>query len=233
MPKQLKNILGGTNKSMAINSRDIYMKKCEQLNSVIDFNDNKVIEKLYINLNKFKTTSSNDIKYDLILIAENTINRSDAREQIKKFVKYDFISFELEKGLYEFSLVKTTIENLQNHYVTMIYNDQLNNICENLDVNNKSVNNQTLILTLTQQSFDPYYVPFLSPEQLHPKRWIDVTLKKQIRDEAQNSFQTTDMYKCKKCHERKFKITEIQLRSSDEPCNRVCLCMTCFYTFIL
>lgn len=208
------------------------LENCKRLKILFEV-DKKGFEKEYVLRHKFKTKNSSDIKYKLLVIAEDNIDRKSGRNIIQKYVKYEHIAYEIEKGLFEFSLVHVTINGENDHFVCEVYADQLNNICENLDMTNKHVENKSLLPTVLSTSFTPYYVAFLSPDQLHPERWKDVSLKKQIRDEAMNSFQTTDIYKCKKCHERKFKITEIQLRSSDEPMNRVCTCMTCFFTFII
>ena len=97
---------------------------------------------------------------------------------------------------------------------------------------NKKINNTTLLPMLYNVSFNPYFTAFLLPEQLHPKKWIDVVKKKQIRDEAINTQPYSDIYTCAKCHEKKFKISEIQLRCADEPTNKICQCMVCFHTFI-
>ena len=212
---------------------DLFLKEyCDRIKAFSL--DKRIIEREYIARYRFKTKNSSDIKYSLMVMAEENINRDEARKILKSYVGFDHVAHEIEKGLFEFALIHVTIEkSVQDHFVVAVYQDKLYTICDNLDMQNEIINNKTLLPTILTPSFNPYFVAFLSPDQLHPKRWMDIALKKQIRDEAMNNFQTTDMYKCKKCKERKFKITEIQLRSSDEPMNRVCTCMTCYYTFIL
>jgi DNA-directed RNA polymerase subunit M/transcription elongation factor TFIIS len=218
---------------MSDNQQDSFMKECIERAKNFTL-DKKFLEREYVARYRFKTKNSGDIKYSLMVMAEENIDRDRARNMIKQYVGFDHIAYEIERGLFEFALINVTInKSVQDHFVIPIYHDKLYNICENLDLENENIDNKTLLPTIFGETFTPYYVAFLSPDQLHPKRWMDIVLKKQIRDEAMNNFQTTDIYKCKKCKERKFKITEIQLRSSDEPMNRVCTCMTCYYTFIL
>ena len=209
-----------------------FLKLC--LNKLKKFSfDKRSLEREYVTRYKFKTKNSSDIKYSLILEAENNIIRNTAREQLKKYVKLDHLAYEMEKGLFEFSLIHVTINKLQDHFVQLVYQDRLYEICDNLDMDNIKIENKTLLPTIVKSGFDAYFIAFLSPEQLHPKRWMDIVLKKQIRDEALNNFQTTDIYRCKKCGDRRFKITELQMRSADEASSKIHVCMTCYFTFII
>lgn len=193
--------------------------------------DKKSIEKEYVSRYKFKTNMSNNIKITLIRTAEKCINREYARTQIEQYIMYPF-AYEIERGLFEFSLIHTIGNKIQDHYIDVIYLDKLHDICANLDVNNKKIKNKTLYPMIMKKEISPYFVAFLSPDQMHPNQWIDVIKKQHIRNEAINSFQTTDIYKCAKCGERKFKITEIQLRCADENTSKIIQCLVCFHTFI-
>jgi DNA-directed RNA polymerase subunit M/transcription elongation factor TFIIS len=211
-------------------SREDFEKACiKKLNSM-SF-DKKSLEKEHIARYKFKTMGSTDIKISLITEAESFLNRKKARDELSKYIIFP-IANEIEKGLFERSLTHITENKLPDHFVGPVYEDRLFDICSNLDLNNTKINNTTLILMVYDKSFSPYFTAMLPPDQIHPKRWLDVIKKKQIRDEAINSQPYTDIYTCSKCHESKFKITEIQLRCADEPTNRICQCMVCFHTFI-
>lgn len=189
-------------------------------------------EKEYMTKFCFRTKNSSDIKYKLIVEAEKLIDRNIGRKELKKYVYLDNVVYEIEKGLFEFSLISVTINKLELHFVSNIYFDKLYNLCVNLNMYNENINNQTLLPTILGNKFDPYFISFLSPEQLHPKHWSDIITKNRLRDETANNLQTTDIYKCGKCGERKFKITQLQMRSADEPVNTICTCMVCFNTFI-
>ena len=77
----------------------------------------------------------------------------------------------------------------------------------------------------------PNLVPFLSPQQLCPESWADILYKKQYIEVAYNDVATTDIYKCYKCGARRCKITELQIRSCDEPSTKFITCLECYTTF--
>lgn len=230
MKKLLKPISNKSNTSM-MEYRDAFNKKCSDRAKTLKL-DKHGLEREYVNRCKFKTRNSNDIKYNLLIVAEETIDRKSAVEKLKQCVKVYHIVDQIEKGIFEFSLVHVTINGIQDHYVENVYNDKLNDLCDNLDVDNKNICNTTLLPMILEDKINPYFTAFLTPDQLHPKRWGDVITKQQLRENAANELQTTDIYKCAKCGDRKFKITELQLRSADEPVSRFNTCMTCYHTFI-
>lgn len=195
-------------------------------------NENKYFEKEFVHMQNFITKSSSDIKYSLVLYASKILNRNNSIKELLKYVKKYHIAVELEKGIFEFALIHITINKIQNNIVEFVYNDKLIDICANLDILDKQIDNQTLLPIILDNQIDPKFVSFLSPEQLHPKRWTDIIQKRDFRYETANNLQTTDRYKCKKCNERKFKVTEIQLRCADEPMSRIHTCTNCGFTFI-
>lgn len=200
----------------------------EKMNSVIF--DKRGLEKEYLLLFKFKTLNSSDIKKSLLKESAN-IDRTRGKNLLSQYIEFH-IAWQIERGIFEFALVYVTVNRLHEYFVNAIYEEKLIDICTNLDQSNLTINNATLLPTLCEGSFNPYFTAFLSPEQLHPKKWISVVQKKQIRDEAINTQPYSDIYTCAKCHESKFKISEIQLRCADEPTNRICQCMVCYHTFI-
>jgi len=226
--KPKSNIENTTIKKMSIveNMNDECVKKYKLMSF-----DKHGLEKEYLLTYKFKTKNGADIKMSLLKEAESLIDRETGRNELSKYIFFP-IAHEIEKGIFEFSLTYVTTNRLQNHYVNTIYVDKLLDICSNLNAKNKKINNTTLLSMLSDINFNPYFTAFLSPDQLHPKKWTDVVKKKQIRDEAINTQPYSDMYTCAKCHEKKFKISEIQLRCADEPTNRICQCMVCYHTFI-
>lgn len=190
------------------------------------------MQKQYMQAQGFKTKNSCDIKLKLVLFAKKNIDRKQAVDRIFKYINFEPIAQEIEKGLFEFVLLCVTLEKFQDHFVNIIYNDQLENICGNLDTSDENIDNQTLLPTILQQNFNPYFVAFLSPEQIHPKRWAEIIIKKQIENDTINNLQTTDMYQCKKCKERKFKLTRLQLRCADESESVFYTCLVCYNSFI-
>lgn len=188
-----------------------------------------------INLNdildsSFYTESSKDINKKLIDYANDSINRHELIIEFNKiFYNYN-ISENLEKGIYEFALVHVTINNLLHHFVVSIYKDKANDIINNLNGNSR-INNLTLKQNILDGHLKPRLVAFLSPEQLHPTRWESLLKKQTRRIEAENNLATTDLYTCRKCGEKKFKLMEFQTRGADEPTTNFLTCMVCYTTF--
>jgi len=185
----------------------------------------------YLDKYNFITPCSKDIKPDL-LVQANLIDRTIGITQLEKYIEW-FYAYEIEKGIFEFSLVKIIIDKLPFDFVKYIYMDKLHDICENINRNNKFIDNQTLVPLIMDKNFKPFYVAFLSPNQLHPKRWQNVVAKLKVKEETIRNVATTDLYTCKKCGEKKFTILEVQMRSADEPSSKICTCTVCNNTFVL
>lgn len=201
--------------------------KCIE-NSIKTFNPDKE----YINMFRFVTKNSNDIKLPLLKYAVKTLDRPNAIAKLNHYVKNDFVAYDIEKGIFEFALVNVVINKFQITLVENIYLDKLSDICDNFDEKNSHIDNKTLLPLVTSGMFKPFFVAFLSPDQMHPKRWSATVDKQKAKDDAINNISTTDIYRCGKCGERKMKISRLQLRSADEPENLFLVCLVCFHTFI-
>jgi DNA-directed RNA polymerase subunit M/transcription elongation factor TFIIS len=193
--------------------------------------DNYSHEKEYIKDFGFITMGSSNIKMNLIKYALENINREESRKMINKFVGYEYISEDIENSIFEFALVNVSINAYPKKYVEMIYNDKLNDICDNLDCTNTRIDNKTLLKSILEMRVRPAIIAFLPPEQLHPMRHKDILDKMNLREKTLNSLQTTDLYKCRKCGERRFKISTMQTRCADEPETKFLTCLVCYNTF--
>jgi transcription elongation factor S-II len=76
-------------------------------------------------------------------------------------------------------------------------------------------------------------IAFMNPSQLNPKKWEELLQKKRIREEKENNFPTTDLYKCRKCSEKKCTISQLQTRSIDEPMTIFVRCCNCYNTWTI
>lgn len=192
--------------------------------------DNFSYENEYIKMFKFRKS---DIKMKLVKFALEYIDRKESINKINEYVKYEYISSEIEKGIFEFALIEVSINNYSNNYVIEIYLHKLNDICINLDITNNNINNYTLLPSILEMRIKPSRIAFIPPEQLHPLRFKDVLEKINLKEKTMNSLQTTDMYQCKKCKERKFKISTMQTRCADEPETKFLTCLVCYFTFTI
>lgn len=188
-------------------------------------------EKEYLSRFRFVTHNSHDIKMHLLMFALKTLDRKKAKKELIKYIPFEYIVDDIEKGIFEFSLIHVTINKLQNNLLSAIYEDKVYDLCVNLDYKNEHINNQTLLPSLLKGKLRPFYIAFLSPQQIHPERWSSVLARQRLKEETENNLATTDLYKCYKCGERKCTISEMQTRSADEPMTKFVTCLVCYNTF--
>jgi len=180
----------------------------------------------YIESFHFITRNSNDFKIEIIKIAE-TIDRTQAVKKIAERIKDNIIANEIEKGVFEFALVHTTINDLEYNLVKYVYDNKLIEIYENLN----ETYNTTLLPAILKGDIKPVYVAFLEPVQLNPKAWSLELEKQRIHDEIEKNTSSTNIYKCYRCGNSKCRVRHIQTRSADEPMTTFVTCLVCFNTF--
>lgn len=190
-------------------------------------------EKEYMKRFHFVTRNSSDIKSDLMKKARALINRREGVAKLIKYVKEDFIADDIEKGIFEFTLVQVTLNKFQHSFVEFIYQDKLVDLCNNLDLDNKAIDNQNLLPMIMSGKFRPFFLAFLSPSQLHMAKWANINAKLMKQNEALSNMNTTDIYKCASCGESKMSISELQLKGLDEIMDVFATCLICFRTIIV
>lgn len=197
--------------------------------------DKNSLEKQRVKFYNFATKIAQDIPYGLLIEAENSIDRKFAVYEIDKYLNDEILSMELEKGLFEYTLTHISTKKLQYHYCNPTYQKTLYDICCNLDTNNEDINNQTLKSAILSGKTDPKMVAFMTPQQLHPMRWMSVIQRKAREDQALMSVATykDEENPCKNCSGVEFHSYEQQLRSADEPASKFIVCATCSNTVIM
>jgi transcription elongation factor S-II len=202
----------------------------------IDYIKNTTIDtfdstKLYSHKAEMITENSKDIPQEMITHALSKINRAEYFIKLVKLINDTKIAFCIESSIFEFSLIMTSINNMEKNLVTAIYDDRFTDIYMNLDDSSR-LHNTTLKKYVIDGVINPKFVAFLSPDQTHPENWAPILNKIKFREKTENNMASTDMYKCYKCGERKCKVSELQLRSADEPISRFVTCLVCYNTFI-
>jgi transcription elongation factor S-II len=96
-----------------------------------------------------------------------------------------------------------------------IYNDKVNDIIRN--ITNGSINTNA----------DPQLYAFLKPHELNPKAWDEQLKKIAYREDRKKKMAVTDLYKCRRCGERKCTFRELQTRGADEPMTQFITCTIC------
>lgn len=179
----------------------------------------------------FITENSKDISHDLVVYSVNVVNRGFYFTKLANLLLDVEMADDIEKSIFEFTLIHLTLNNMEKYLVDSIYEDKFTEIYLNLDESSR-LDNRTFKSSILKGYINPKLVAFLSPEQIHPDNYSKIMDKINYREKTENNMVTTNSYKCYKCGERKIKVTEMQLRSADEPVNRFYTCLICYNTFI-
>lgn len=138
----------------------------------------------------------------------------------------------LEKGLYNATIQRAMRTNIARQWSNPrfldAYRQRKQTVLANLDPASY-VGNTLLLRRLMNQEMLPHTVAFLKPEELFPERWATF-LQEQAKEAAKGEYVPTGyytQYKCGKCGERKTSITEVQIRSADEPMTQFITCLVC------
>lgn len=141
-------------------------------------------------------------------------------------------SLNIEKGIYNAALERAmrtnTARKWSNPRFLDIYRQRKLSIITNLDPTSY-VNNRTLLQRLMNQEMLPHMIAFLKPTELFPERW-ETFLHEHAKEQAKGKYIPTGFYtqyKCGKCGEKKTSITEVQIRSADEPMTQFITCIVC------
>lgn len=173
----------------------------------------------------FITEQSNDISYDFVCFAQKLFSRYDASMKLHEVVHDMEISIEIEKGVFEYSLLYIVSNNLIKKLVEPIYKDKINDLVKNMQ------KNKDLLADVRENRIKPRMMAFMSPSQLFPEKWKDLLEKKHLKEEKENNLPTTNMYKCRKCEQRKCTVSFLQTRSIDEPMTIFVSCCNCYNTW--
>ncbi|VBB17995.1 transcription elongation factor TFIIS [Yasminevirus sp. GU-2018] len=180
---------------------------------------------------KFRTSASSSIRADVMHYAVHNINKREGIFALAANVPFE-IADKIHNGILEFTLIKISTEPADViDFIPNIYRDKVRDICANLDPTNKRINNQTLRRSLLDGDVDPHFVAFMTPQQIHPARWAKEMERRQNIEDAGSIKKVTDIYKCRKCGDRKSTTTQMQTRSADEPMTIFVTCLTCYNTF--
>jgi DNA-directed RNA polymerase subunit M/transcription elongation factor TFIIS len=192
----------------------------------------KPINKNNLDKYKFITDNSKDLDKKFINFAKKNLDRAKFIIELSNILNDIQKAIALEKGIFEFSLIHTFMNNLQEKFVISVYLDKIDDIKNNINGNEK-INNETLKNAILSDQIRPELVAFLSPQQMHPKRWAEILNIRKYREDKENNIATTDLYKCRKCGERKAKISQMQIRCADEPTSTFVTCLVCYNTFVI
>ncbi len=193
--------------------------------------ENFSYDKEYIKSCDFIMDNSFVLPIDFIKYAEQQIDRPENVKKIDQIINCLNISEDIEKGIFEFALNYVKTHGYPDHFFQLTYNDKLHDLLLNLDVNNKRIENKTLLPNILNAKLSGQIIAFLNMYQLHPMRWKSIIDKNNLRDDTMATVNTTDEYKCGRCGERKHIYYITQTRCIDEPATIFYTCTVCRKTF--
>ena len=193
--------------------------------------DNFDSSKILFLKSNFITENSKDINDYNVAFALANIDRVSYVIKLSNLLFDIKIAIAIEMSIFEFSLIHMTLKNIVKDFIPAIYDDKFVDIFVNLDENSR-LKNKTLRRSVLEGIINPKIIAFLSPDQIHPECWAPILMKIEFRQTTENNMATTDFYTCRKCGEKKSKVTELQLRSADEPGTSFITCLVCYNTFL-
>ncbi|AYV84244.1 MAG: transcription elongation factor TFIIS [Hyperionvirus sp.] len=185
--------------------------------------------KLSLHKANFITENSKDIEVGAIVFGGMNIARALYVLRLNKLLGDIRMAIGIEMGIYEYSLIHAALKNIEKDFIPAIYDDKFVDIYMNLDGESR-LKNKTLGPMVFQGGINLKLIAFLSPPQIHPESWTPILNKIKYKETTEKNMATTDRYKCHKCGESKAQVTELQLRSADEPCTTFITCLVCYNT---
>jgi DNA-directed RNA polymerase subunit M/transcription elongation factor TFIIS len=201
-----------------------HIKGTGQLNTDIEFD----LKTEFFSFFGFKTSYSKYFHTDTVKILTTCADRKEARRKLLHYVQYFVIAEQIETGIFEFTLEIVTANNIIPHLAVNIYEEKLNDICKNLDINDGKIQNKTLLPSVMCMGIDPFIIAWFTPHQLHPKRWEELIQKQEDAKIMKDNIITSDLYLCYKCNGRKCTTAQIQTRGADEPMTIIVTCKICY-----
>lgn len=174
----------------------------------------------------FITENIKSVPTSKIKLLDKNINRTETKSKIAALLKDIEASVLIEAGIFEFTLVYCSMKNYIDEMFIAVYNDKVYDLLQNFDSESR-VGNTSLVNSLVSGEVNPQVIAFMKPQDLHPERWESVKKKIELREYKKKNMAVTDMYECRRCKERRCRISERQGRSADEGVDKVVECMNC------
>ena len=203
------------------------MANIQNFQQIQDLDDQIKSPSFHKKLN-FITNYCKDMTCTKLMDISRELDRCSVINKLVNLLDYNIeMAIIIEASIFEFSIAYTKSKAYDEDNIECIYRDKYIDLVDNLDINS-SVKNTYLKAALENGLIDPQIVAFLKPQQIFPEVWKKEIQRKEIKEFKKNNMSTTDIYKCFECGERKTKIIQMQLRSSDEPMTTIITCQVCY-----
>lgn len=173
----------------------------------------------------FITEQSEKIPYDSVCHLQNNIDRCKVISEFGDLLSNYDIAMKIEGGIFEYSLRYVMTNKLSQKLSLSVYNYKVDELMRQLKTNKNLADN------IKTGSINAYVLAFMPPALICPENWKELLGKINKIEEQSNNMKTTDMYKCRKCEQRKCTVNFLQLRSADEPMTIFVSCCVCCNTW--
>jgi len=217
------------------NISDIIIKKKGKKITLEDsdiMSDEQIIKYSEDMINEYNFITDNGKTLDIGYVkdVEKELNRIKTVHTFNKLLDNMNISNNIEKGCFEYTLIYTKINSISIQLAHGIYYDTIDSLVQNLDADS-TVKNNYLKPKVMSGEINSYTLAFLSPQELFPERWTYYEKKRALRKYKEENLAATTNYECRKCHERKCSVIQLQTRGADEPMTNFITCLVCGNVF--
>jgi DNA-directed RNA polymerase subunit M/transcription elongation factor TFIIS len=167
------------------------------------------------------------IPYNIITQFEKMCNRGKNIFNIENYINKATISYKIEKGIFEYSVLYILNNNYKIEMFPAVYNYKTESIIQNIQID------KNFLKDIRKKNIDSRNIAFMTPSQINPNNWKEITFKQHAKEEEANNIPTTNIYKCKRCGERKCITRIAQTRAADESLNVLVICTICNNSFII
>lgn len=145
---------------------------------------------------------------------------------IKKFDKN--IAKDIEESIYIFSK-KYADDHETPFLIENIYDTKAEELLCSFDNDNLMF----IIKQIKNKNINPKNIAFIKQSDLNPKKFSEITNKKEIDRMRNENKSTTNAFECNKCKKNKCSVIEKQVRSADEPATLFITCLECGNVFTM
>lgn len=153
--------------------------------------------------------------------------RETFKNYIKKYVKDEDKSINIEKGIFNFAIKKSSklkiVKKWSNQYFVTVYLNKFKVIFHN-------IKNPIILKKIKNNQILAHELAFMNHIELLPEKWEIKIKEKKLR--LENKFfpkveASTDNFTCGKCKSKACTYYQLQTRSSDEPMTTFVTCTVC------
>jgi len=150
-------------------------------------------------------------------------NRNDIIKKINTIINDNSISSEIEKSIYNFSNEYLELNNSPPFLLDKIYNDKSD------DIINILINNKNIKKLINKEIISPEKIAYMKNEDLLPEKYKNIIDKNNMQKKDVSTKKSA--FKCKKCTSQEVDISQVQIRSGDEPPSTFITCKKCGHKY--